>query len=220
MPGSHCRTAGQRIRDLHLLKKKFSKPASSTLVVKNDITLQSDGYKLNRWAEYSKEVVNCQVDVDVVSVDALSVVPLSPASSDTALSDEDLSAPLSEEEIHTAISKLSSGRASGLNRITLEMLSLGRDVTVRWLKAIFDAIWATESVPEDWLSQLLVPLHKKAIWTICDNYRGIALRVYQVKCLPRLFFINSRPELSCSSVKAIVALGKGGAVLTNCFPCR
>ena len=140
MPGSHCRTAGQRIRDLHLLKKKFSKPASSTLVVKNDITLQSDGYKLNHWAEYSKEVVNCQVDVDVVSVDALSVVPLSPASSDTALSDEDLSAPLSEEEIHTAISKLSSGRASGLNRITLEMLSLGRDVTVRWLKAIFDAI--------------------------------------------------------------------------------
>ena len=76
--------------------------------------------------------------------------PFYPASSDTPLSDEDLSAPLSEEEIHTTISKLSSRRAPGLDGITLEMLSLGGDVTVRWLKAIFDTIWATEAVPEDW----------------------------------------------------------------------
>ena len=139
---------GSLIRDLHLLKKKFSKPGSSTLVAKDASTLQRDGDKLNRWAEYFKEVVNCQVDVDV-SLDDLSIVPLSPASSDT---------PLSDEEIHTAISKLTSGRTTGQDGITLEMLSLGWDVTVRWLKAIFDTIWATESFPEDWQSQLLVPL--------------------------------------------------------------
>ena len=113
-------------RDLRLVKKKFSKPTSSTLVAKDGTTLSH-----------------------VVSLDALPVVPLSPASSDTTLSDEDLSTPLSEEEIHTAISKLTSGRAPGLDGITLEMLSLGGDATVRWLKAIFDTIWATESVPED-----------------------------------------------------------------------
>ena len=33
-----------------------------------------------------------------------------------------------------------------------------------------------ESVPEDWQSQLIVPLHKKGSWSICNkNYRGIAL---------------------------------------------
>ena len=117
------------------------------------------------------------------------------------------------------MSKLSSGRAPGLDGIILEMLSLGGDVTVRWLKAIFDTIWATESVPEDWQSQLLVPLHKKGSRTICDNYQDIALLSIQVRCLPRPFFINSGPELSCSSVKANVALGKGGGVLINCFPC-
>ena len=66
---------------------------------------------MNCWAEYFKEVVNRQFDVDVVSLDALPIVPLSPASSDTPLSNEDLSTPLSEEEIHTAIS---SGGPEGL----------------------------------------------------------------------------------------------------------
>ena len=85
--------------------------------------------------------------------------------------DEDLSAPLSEEEIHTAISKLRSGRAPGLDATTSEMLSLGGDVAARLLKAIFNTTWATGSVPEDWQSQRLVPLHKEGSETICDNYR-------------------------------------------------
>ena len=46
------------IRDLQLLKKKFSKPASSPLVAKDGIIPQSDGDKLNCWAEYFKEVMN------------------------------------------------------------------------------------------------------------------------------------------------------------------
>ena len=57
----------------------------------------------------------------------------------------------------------------------MEMLSLGGEVTICWLKSIFDTIWATESVPEDWQSQILVPLHKKGSRTSCDNYRGFAL---------------------------------------------
>ena len=35
------------------------------------------------------------------------------------------------------------------------------DLSSPWLKSIFDTIWATESVPEDWQSQILMPLHKK-----------------------------------------------------------
>ena len=53
--------AGSLIGDLRLLKK-FSKPASSALVAKDGITLQSDGDRLNRWAEHFEEVMNCQVD--------------------------------------------------------------------------------------------------------------------------------------------------------------
>ena len=59
--------------------------------------------------------------------------------------------------------KMKSRKASGLEGISLEMLSLGGEVTICWLKSIFDTIWATESVPEEWQSQILVPLHKKGI---------------------------------------------------------
>ena len=95
------------------------------------------------------------------------------SSSDTTLSDHDLSSPLSEEEIITAISELRAGKAPGPDGVSLEILSLGGEV--HWLKSIFDTIWATESVPEDWQSQILVPLHKKGSFTSCDNYRGSAL---------------------------------------------
>ena len=43
---------GSLIKDLHLLEKKFSKPASSSLLAKIGTTLQNDGEKLNRWAEH------------------------------------------------------------------------------------------------------------------------------------------------------------------------
>ena len=125
---------GSLIKDLRLLQKKFSKPASSTLVAKDGTTLQSEEDKLNHWAEHFEEMVNCQVVIDVVPLEDLPNASLLDASSDTSLSDEDLSTPLSEEEIQTAISELRSKKAPSLDGITLEMLTLGGDETVRWLK--------------------------------------------------------------------------------------
>ena len=82
--------------------------------------LQTDGDKLNRWAEHFQEVANCEVSIDIPS-DNLPVIPLSPPSSVTPLSDDDLDAPLSEEEISAAISQLRSGKSPGLDGISLEM---------------------------------------------------------------------------------------------------
>ena len=124
---------GSLIRDLRLLGKKFFKPASSNLVAKDGRVLQSDGDKLNRWAEHFQEVVNCQIDIDVIPIEDLPIVTPH-SSSDTTLSDHDLSSPLSEEEIITAISELRAGKAPGPDGVSLEMLSLG-EVTIRWLKS-------------------------------------------------------------------------------------
>ena len=124
-------------------------------------TLQSDGDKLNHWMEHFEEVMNCQVDIDVIPCEDLPVVSPSFVSSDTSMSDEDIPAPLSEEEIVPAISELRSGKVPGMDGISLEILSLGGGETIRWLKSKFDIIWETESVSRDWQSQLLEPLHKK-----------------------------------------------------------
>ena len=123
---------GSLIKDLRLLHKKFSKPASFTLVAEDGTILQSDRDKLNRWVEHFAEVVNCQVNTAVVPIDDLPVVS-SLSNTSSSLSDTDMSAPLSEEEIITAISELNSGKAPGLDGISLEMLSLGEDATIYWL---------------------------------------------------------------------------------------
>ena len=47
------------------------------------------------------------------------------------MNDENISAPLSKEEIVTAISELKSGKTPGLDRISLKMLSLGGGETIR-----------------------------------------------------------------------------------------
>ena len=150
---------GSLIKDLLLLQKKFFKPAASTLVAEDGTILQSNTDKLNHWVKHFEEVVSCQVNTAVVPIGDLPVVS-SLSNMSSSLSDTDLSAPLSEEEIITAIFELSSGKAPCLDGISLEMLSLGEDVAIYWLKSIFDAIWVTESVPMDWQNQLLVPLYK------------------------------------------------------------
>ena len=130
--------------------------------------------------------MNSQVDVDVMPCEDLHIVSSSFVSSDTWMSNEDMLAPLSEEEIVIAISELRSGKAPGMDGISLEMLSLGGGETIYWLKSILDTIWETESVPRDWQSQLLMPLHKKGSRTICDNYRGLLYSAYQARCLLKL----------------------------------
>ena len=94
-------------------------------------------------------MINCQLDIDVVPCEDLPVVSLSFVSSDTLTSDEDISAPLSQEEIVTAISELRSEKAPGLDGISLEMLTLGGGETIRWLKSIFNTIWEIELVSQE-----------------------------------------------------------------------
>ena len=164
-------------------------------------------------------MVNCQIDIDVIRNEDLPII-IPHSSSDRILSGDDLSSPLSEEEIITAISELRSGKAPGPDGVSLEMLSLGGEGTSHWLKFIFDTIWATESVPEDWQSQILVPLHKKGGRTSCDNYRGIALLSVPGKVFAKAILNRLRPraeqllqESQCGSVMA-------EAVLTSFSPCE
>ena len=134
---------------------------------KDGRVLQSDADKWNCWAEHFQEVVNCQIYIYVIPIEDLPIVTPH-SSSVTTLSDYDLSSPFSEEEIISVISELRSGKDPGPAGVSLEMLSLGGE-------SILNTIWATESAPGNWQSQILVPLHKKGTRTSCDNYRGIAL---------------------------------------------
>ena len=68
-----------------------------------------------------------------------------------------------------------NGRVPGADGISAELLKLGGDTIVQWLLHLATAVWEKERVPEDWVKQLTIPLHKKGCVQDCDNYKGIAL---------------------------------------------
>ena len=108
--------------------------------------------------------------------------------------DEDLSQPITEEEIQEAVGQLRDGRASGADGISAELLKLGGAETIRWLISLFNSIWNSESIPSDWLNHLIVPLHKKGSQYECDNYRGIALLSIPSKVFARILLNRIKPR--------------------------
>ena len=70
---------------------------------------------------------------------------------------------------------MKNGQAPGADGISAELLKLGGDTVVRWLLYLATVVWKEERVPEDWVKQLTILLHKKGSMQDCDNYRGITL---------------------------------------------
>ena len=203
------------MKELRLLKNHFTKPSSSTITGLDGSPLTTDTAKLARWEEHFSSVVNCGVEVSEASFENLPVI--SPSGHPGEPPDlDDLCAPLSEEEICTAISQLKNSRAPGMDGITAEMIKLGGAESVRWFKSLFDTIWHKEEVPEDWKSQLLIPLHKKGSRTICDNYRGIALLSTPSKVFTKanLNHVKPRTELLLRKSQGVFLQWKGP---TSCF---
>ena len=84
--------------------------------------------------------------------------------------------PLTNEELGVVQCKKNS--STGIDGISTELLLLGADKTVRWLKLIADQLWVEEKVPSDWTKQITVPIFK-------NNFRGISLLCSAYKVFAR-----------------------------------
>ena len=82
--------------------------------------------------------------------------------------------PLSIIEIKTAVIQLQNNKSPGWDGIPAEIFkALGDNICIH-LKNLFDGIWETGTVPQDFRDTLLVNLYKyKGNASDCGNYRGI-----------------------------------------------
>jgi hypothetical protein len=71
--------------------------------------------------------------------------------------------------------RLVNGKAAGENGIVAEFLKAGTPLFVGRLESFFKSVWEGEIVPKDWLSGVVIPLHKKGDKMNLDNYRGTTL---------------------------------------------
>ena len=98
---------GSLIKDLRLLKNQTFKPSSSKLLAKDKSILSSDTDKLKRWAEHFADVSNCCTSVSQFEPEALpNVTTATPSYRVQFPDDDDLSQPITEEEIQEAVGQL------------------------------------------------------------------------------------------------------------------
>src|SRR6218665_354406 len=89
-----------------------------------------------------------------------------------------------EAEVEWAIKQLKDNKASGQDRIPIELIKI--------ITKICNNIWETGKWPEDWKGSTFIPIFKKGDARSCDNYRTIALISHTSKILLKI--IHKRME--------------------------
>ena len=74
-----------------------------------------------------------------------------------------------------ALESITTNKASGGDRIPVELFEILKDDAVKVLHSICQQIWKTQQWPQDWKRSVFIPIPKKYNAKECSNYRTIAL---------------------------------------------
>jgi len=73
------------------------------------------------------------------------------------------------------ISNMKSGKAPGIDNITVELMKNGGPELLQRIFDLLLQIWDQERMPEEWEIGIICPVFKKGDRRECSNYRGITL---------------------------------------------
>ena len=159
----------QNMRTLYGLTKKLcndNRPNQSVAIEDKDGKLVNGKEEtLRRWNEHFKEILNREVPVRPITEEHITEPPII---------DINTSEP-SYEEVRNAIRNLKSGKASGIDSITAELLKADIEFSTRKVMNLLEKIWNKEEIPETWRKGLTIKLPKKGNLKKCKNWRGITL---------------------------------------------
>ena len=83
---------------------------------------------------------------------------------------------IQEAEIGEALKRMKGGKAMGPDGIPIEVWRCLCDRAIVWLIKLFNLIFLSNKMPEEWRRSILVPIFKnKGDVQSCTNYRGIKL---------------------------------------------
>ena len=157
-------------REMYLLIKQQSqtfKPIVKACKSKTGLTLTTEDEILNRWREFFSDLYSADLNCSENGTYHLA---------------ENYIEPITLEEVKKAILKLKNCKASGEDAVSAELLKYGGQRLVEEIHLLLLNVWSAEIIPLDWLSSIIIPVHKKGDRTKCENYRGISLlnTIYKV----------------------------------------
>ena len=91
-----------------------------------------------------------------------------------------------ECEVKWALESITTNKASGGDRIPVELFQILKDDAVKVLHSTCQQIWKTQQWPQDWKRSLFIPIPKKGNAKECSNYCTIALISHASKVMLKI----------------------------------
>ena len=86
-----------------------------------------------------------------------------------------------ECEVKWALRIITLNKASGSDRIPVELFQIRKGDAIKVLHVICQQIWRTQQWPQNWKRSVFIPIPKKDNAKECSNYHTIALISYASK---------------------------------------
>ena len=133
-----------------------------------DLTEAEDVKK--RWQEYTEELYKKDHH--------------DPDNDDSMITD--LEPDILECEVKWTLGSITTNKASGGDRIPVELLKILKNDAGKVLHSIFQQVWKTQQGPQDQKRSVFIPIPKKGNAKECSNYRTIALMSHASKVMLKI----------------------------------
>ena len=116
-----------------------------------------------------------------------------------------------ECEVKWALESITTNKASGSERIPVELFQILKDDVVKVLHSICQQIWKTQQWPQDWNRSVFIPIPKKGNDKECSNYCTIALISHASKVTLKILQARLQQYMNCElpDVQAGFIKGRG-----------
>ena len=89
-----------------------------------------------------------------------------------------------------ALGSITMNKASGGDRIPVELFQILKYNTVKVLHSICQQIWKTQHWPQDWKRSVFIPIPKKGNAKECSNYCTISLILHTRKVMLKILQVR------------------------------
>ena len=91
-----------------------------------------------------------------------------------------------ECEVKWDLGSITTNKASGGDKIPVELFQILKDDAVKYCLSICQQIWKTQQWPRDWKRSVFIPIPKKGNAKECSNYCTIALISHASKVMLKI----------------------------------
>jgi len=102
-----------------------------------------------------------------------------------------------ECEVKCALGSITTNKASGGDRIPVQLFQLLKDDAVKVLHLICQQIWKTQQWPLDWKRSVFIPIPKKGNAKECSNYCTIVLISHTSKVMLKILQARLQQYMNC-----------------------